>query len=375
LVVVGSVLTTATAVNSMFPGVTLDRFTIANIAAGGIVVAAPVFFGIYYGWFTGRNPGPSADAVIGLHLGQDAVIGLPSGAGITLSADASVTAGDDEDPVRVRVGTALQVAPGATISVQAGDAASVALAVAQGSVRTGIRAGRVAVLEATQRALQAEPGTVDRDFLIEIAAQAAPDDAPALTEAMEKALAKSYNAMTLSGGSDIAIHPGCTLTVTGTAAAWTIQKSDITTEGSDDAPMTYPTVISAPGGAKITVTGAADITLPARSVITSPWRKADPINLARHLTVPQGSSLITATLSMLMVANVVTLFGLGAELGIASVLTHFSVASRGGQVCLCIVAGLMGVLLLSYAVTAMRAMVDPQPGSSLNAESGASFTL
>jgi hypothetical protein len=372
LVVVGSVLATATAVNSMFPGVTLDRFAIANIAAGGIVVAAPVFFGIYYGWFTGRNPGPSADAVIGLHLGQEAVIGLPSGAGITLSADAGITAGDDEDPVRVRVGTALQVAPGATISVRAGDAATVALAVAQESVRTGIRAGHVAVLEATQRALHDEPGTAD---LIKIAAQAAPDDASALTEAMQKALAKPYDAMTLSGGSDIAIHPGCTLMVTGTAAAWTIQKGDITTEGSNDAPMTYPAVISAPGGAKITVTGAADITLPARSVITSPWRTADPINLVRHLTVPQGSNIITATLSMLMVANVVTLFGLGAELGIASVLTHFSVASAGWQVGLSIVVGLMGVLLLSYAVTAMRAMVDPQPGSSLNAESGASFTL
>lgn len=375
LVVVGSVLTTATAVNSMFPGVTLDRFAIANIAAGAIVLAAPVFFGIYYGWFTGRYPGPSADAVIGLPLGRDAVIGLPSGAGITMCADASIKA-DNQDPVQIRVGATLQIAPGATISLQAGDAASVARAIAQENARAGIRTvAHLAVLEATERVMRAEPDTADHRFLVETAAQVAPDDAPALAQAIKNALAQSYDAMTLSGTSDIAVHPGCKLTVEGTDAAWTIQKSDMTPVGNEDEPVTYPAVIGVPGGAKVTVTGAADITLPDQSVITSPRRGTRKVTLVRHLTVPQGSNLITATLSMLMVANVITLFGLGAELGIAGVLAHLSVAAPAGQVVMIIVVVVVGLLLLIYAVSAMRAMVDPQPGSSLNAETGASFTL
>lgn len=46
LVVVGTVLATTSAANSLFPGVALDRFAIVNIVAAAIVAAAPVVFGI-----------------------------------------------------------------------------------------------------------------------------------------------------------------------------------------------------------------------------------------------------------------------------------------------------------------------------------------
>ena len=64
LVVVGTILTASAAANSLFPGLSLDRFVIVNIVAGAIVAAAPVVFGIYYAVFTARNPGPTADATV-----------------------------------------------------------------------------------------------------------------------------------------------------------------------------------------------------------------------------------------------------------------------------------------------------------------------
>src|SRR5581483_11659999 len=83
LALIGTVLATTTATSSIFPGVALDRFALLNIAAGGIIVAAPIVFGILYGLFTGPNPGPTADATISLRdAPAPARIKVPSGASI-----------------------------------------------------------------------------------------------------------------------------------------------------------------------------------------------------------------------------------------------------------------------------------------------------
>lgn len=151
LVVVGSVLTTTTAVNSLFPGVALDRFALVNLAAGGIVVAAPVVFGIYYSRYTGSHPGLTADATVRLQGGAHATIKVPSGASITASGDTTVSAPGGADLATVRAGYAVQVPSGATISVRPGPRA-VGRAIGQTAAQADPQADPQAV---TQAAMQA----------------------------------------------------------------------------------------------------------------------------------------------------------------------------------------------------------------------------
>ena len=92
LVVIGAILSTESAVttNSLFPGIALDRFAVVFVVAGAIVAAAPVAFGICYSVFTARNPGPAADSTVLLPSGQTVTVSVPSGASITMTADAVV---------------------------------------------------------------------------------------------------------------------------------------------------------------------------------------------------------------------------------------------------------------------------------------------
>jgi hypothetical protein len=171
-----------------------------------------------------------------------------------------------------------------------------------------------------------------------------------------------------SGTSDIGVLPGATV---GAGAEppgkW----------APADLPVLPALPVSTRGGLKITVTGTADVYLPEKSVITGPRRKdGRPVSAdGRWLLLPQGSTLIIGSLGVMIAANIFTLFGIGAELGIAFVLTDFSEATGGWSNF--IYAGLAALtsLVFWYAVSATRAMARPQPGSSLSAEAGTSFTL
>src|SRR5271165_3242639 len=68
IAVVTTTLAAITAPSFLFPGVALDRFAIVNLVAGGIVVAAPVVFGICYAKWAGRHPGVTAEAMLALPI-------------------------------------------------------------------------------------------------------------------------------------------------------------------------------------------------------------------------------------------------------------------------------------------------------------------
>ncbi len=79
---------------------------------------------------------------------------------------------------------------------------------------------------------------------------------------------------------------------------------------------------------------------------------------------------------MMIATALVTAFGIGAELGIAWELgTRLSDATGAGRAWTGgIIIGL-AVCALVYSVTAIRTTADPQPGSSMSATPGTSFTL
>lgn len=349
LVVVGTVVTTATAASSLFPGVALDRFAIVNIVVGGIVVAAPLLFAILYARWTRKNPGVTPDASLTLPSDarvsadhQAATITVPSGATITMSGEATVNrlgnrAVDpldkgDEPKISVRAGGVIQVPPGSDIRVEAGGVVS---------------------LPATSDIIVYPGGILTRSedaggaWAI-AAGQVAPSP-PKVESSPEQLLQHLRQLLRPPPAPDIAI--------------------------------TYPAAISVPDGAKISVVGVADVKLPQNTMIKAPMtaprsQKAYPLPTDKFLQVPPGPGMIVANMRIVLIAAVVTTFGMGAELGIAGVLSYgLSEANQGWRLGMLGATVLVAIFVLCYCVTAIGALSDPQPGSSLSAEPGTSFTL
>ena len=244
---------------------------------------------------------------------------------------------------------------------------------------------------------------------VEAAAQAVAQEAdaqPGILEAVRQAVKQqAVEAMAFPGTADIGVRPGSILKIQAPVGGWTIQASDQLipppppqeqlpqplppapvwapwwwppappTTTPADVHITYPASIKASGGAKITVVGTADVTFPERAVITAPRRRVYPLRQERKLLAPQGANVLVANMGMLLLANIFTMFGIGAELGIAGVLAYLSEATQFWRVAMFCGIGALALLVFVYAKTAMRTMADPQPGSSISAQAGTSFTL
>jgi hypothetical protein len=438
LVVVAAVLGVTSATNSLFPGVALDRFSIVNIAAGFFVVAAPVVFGILYARFTTKNPGLTADATIRLPRRRPATIRVPSGASITMAGDTTIQGAPTQDGSThwaiVRGGGTYQIPPGSEIQLLTGIQDLARRCARAGTppdanaadVQAGMPALRLAIEQALTQAVT-QPGilapelsayTIRQAVMVEVAgdqrvwsavekvareAAGAPwrPAPPGLIEHGREIITKAIlveleaalgeddaaptatDAMAYSGGADIGVWPASTLRISASAGTWTISASDVVTQppvppappASPGVPLEQPVLIDAAGGAKLTVTGAADISLPKDAEISAPGRPCYPLTRDRQLLAPQGTNIIVANLRMVLTVNILTMFGIGAELGVGFVLAGLSDASDTGMDCIFAALAVVAVLVLYYAATAARTLADPQPGSSISAQAGASFTL
>jgi len=446
LVVVGSFIAVIAAPSGMFPNIALDRFALANVAAGFFVAAAPVLFGILYSQFTAANPGLTADATVELLGLSVATIAVPSGATVTIAADTAV---QDDTPrwVVLRAGGAYQIPVAATIQVVAGvhAAAERAVTAAEAAITAAApRASEAALQAATEglrlaveRALataaaraDAPAGTLRAGDIAGLVSDAISGDSvgaaakeavlaanghdvrgrvtdvvnaltgktvaarvacvvsalnqaagvfaieTAQSYAAKPADQKTYPALAYSGAADIGVLPDSVVLLSGCAGQWTVAQADVLRPAPPaDTPLKHPVLIHADGGAKVTVTGAADITLGTGAVICAPQRAAYSLPKLRRLMAPQGTNLIVANLRMILTVNVLTMFGIGAELGLAGVLAALSSATAFGKGWIYAALAAVAVLAIWYAATATRAVTDPQPGSSLSAEAGTSFTL
>jgi hypothetical protein len=458
LVVVAAVLGATTATGNLFmSGLALDRFSLVNIAAGFLVAAAPVVFGILYARFTTHNPGLMADAIIKVPGLRAAVINAPSGASITVAMDTTMTDGRARWAT-VRGGGSYQIPPGTEIEVLTGvsaaaqvcvnagisaflqailaagvaadttampvDVQALTLAVEQAFVRAVTQldvpsdeeAARMVILPALRAALDDRDVRTAADVLVTNAvrphrrhqAKKVAAAGQAITETSKEAVPRICSltpngAMAYAGGADIAVLPGSTIylsaPVDSPAATLTIEAGDVLAQPPQPQPipreprhvqvvpqpqpppapravqLTQPMLIDATGGAKITVTGAADVSLPAGAVISAPRHPDYPLPRPRQLLAPQGSNVIVASLGIILSVNILTMFGIGAELGIAGVLAGFSKANASGLGFIAAALAVIAIVVIIYAGTATRAMADPQPGSSISSQAGASFTL
>jgi Na+-transporting methylmalonyl-CoA/oxaloacetate decarboxylase gamma subunit len=330
LALIGTVLATATATSSLFPGVALDRFALVNIAAGGIIVATPIVFGILYALFAGASPDLAADATIWLPPSADnpgASIAVPAGASILVPGAATVSWGDRPDWVQVLPGRAIAIPPGGDIGVLSG----ATLAIGGGTADIAVHAGGI---------LTVSRGDGDPGELII-------PDGDRVRRAPRPMLSRRRLLTGRRGG------PGAHIPA-----------------------ITFPARITTPGGARISVVGTAGVALPRRAQITAPQRQSTTLRAGRELVVPRSSNVLAASLGTVLAAAVVTVFGIGAELGIVGTLAFgLSEASSGWRWAMLTGIGLVAVVMLVYAVTATGALANPEPGSSTSSAPGTSFTL
>jgi hypothetical protein len=186
----------------------------------------------------------------------------------------------------------------------------------------------------------------------------------------------------LPGGPGITVRGASVLRVDrpgpGTAM-FTIPGSDITSAHDDqggDRNLPYPVWITPAAGAKVTANGVADVTVPAGLLVTAPYRKSFPLSARRtHFRLPQGADSLAGTVVMVIAAALVTMFGIGMQIGIAATLVGLSQADVAGRVTLWLLLLIGTAFTLHYSVTSIGTLADPQPGSTLSATTSSSFTL
>jgi hypothetical protein len=175
-------------------------------------------------------------------------------------------------------------------------------------------------------------------------------------------------AMALPGGSDVIVPDKSELLITND------DHPDSVTSAESDVPL--PLRIEVLDGAKITVAGGAEVALPGGAEVVEVSGACYRLPNDSSFRLPQGTNVLTGTLGMVILAALVTIFGMGAEIGIGAVLAiQMSDATTVGHWGAAVIAGAIGIFTLFYSVTAIRALVHPQPGSSLSATDGTSFTL
>jgi len=138
------------------------------------------------------------------------------------------------------------------------------------------------------------------------------------------------------------------------------------------------TLISTKGFPFVTIkpAGFAMITLPPGTTVQAPDDKERHPRRAATLRVPVGNNVIVADFRSLIPAALVTMFGIGAELGILGVLA-FSLSNRtapirGTALALVII---VAIVVLWYATITTAALADSTPGSALTPDSSTSATL
>jgi hypothetical protein len=187
----------------------------------------------------------------------------------------------------------------------------------------------------------------------------------------------------LPGGSDLMVRGTSVLRVSSRSprpdGTLCIPGSDITLPKdalADDIQLPFPVFITPPFGAKITVNGVAAVTVPEGTLVQTRYRK--DFNLSRercHSRLPADPNSLAGTMGMILLAGLVTMFGIGMQIGVAAVLVGLSEATLWAQAIMW--ALLFGVVAftLHYSVTALRELVDPEPGSTMSTTAGTSFTL
>jgi hypothetical protein len=356
------------AASSLFPGIALTPFQVVNLAAVTVIALVPFAFSILYARWTMKNPGPSADSTIRptTPLPEAVATGarvLPTGA-----------------TFKTPVGGVLALPAGGTIGPAEQDFKLIEVTATGEVAEIAVIAERAEALK-SGATLPLPPGAT---------ADIVPGESMSLPGGPDVIVTgASFLMITTCDGAPLAIPSDQSPAPKSTAGEGPRQRrilmrrGDKHPGGANGAAPDKPPVIAlpspawvlAPGGAKLTATGAANLWLPAGTRMTAPRRHCPALPTGRHLLIPQGSSTMVANMGLVILAALMTIFGIGVQIGLAAVLIGYSGASPWGRGTLLALIAAAALFTLYYSTTAIRALADPQPGSSLSAVSGTSFTL
>ena len=290
---------------------------------------------------------PGATARLGsVADGPSAIIGVASGAGITVPGGATVSAADsagpDAQPHRVKVGQTIPVPPEATSArpreLPSRSRATANITVQGGSALVIGGSADVLTIPADCMALPDPPAHPGRPALLGRSAM------PSARMASAR-MASARMASPRTRGQRIRLSP-------------TPSASQL--PAAPKSPRRPPPMSRCPG---------------------APWSlrqvgRLGTLSKERILHLPQGASVIVANLRTVLIAAFVTMFGIGAEIGVVAVLVcGLSEASTNGRWIMFGALVVAAAVLLVYSVSAARMIANPQPGSSLSSAPGTSFTL
>jgi hypothetical protein len=161
----------------------------------------------------------------------------------------------------------------------------------------------------------------------------------------------------------------------------------------------------APAGATISFLGQAQVTLPGNACVEAPNDTPEPAPArkrralarkrgqaraaegmsprgprqpaARVFTIPLSSAVIATQMWTMLAASCLTVFGIGAEIGVMGVVLGFNLAvapsyARWSALTAAIVLALAA---LAYGFYAIRALADSRDGSTMSNAGNSSFTL
>jgi hypothetical protein len=144
-------------------------------------------------------------------------------------------------------------------------------------------------------------------------------------------------------------------------------------------PPPHASMTVGPDGAVVTVVGVADLRLPRSTGVITPASAAP--NLSEDappagtlpkdaiLKVPSPGNVMNADMRSVVPAAIVTMFGIGAELGILGVLAFLSTESGLIRACTIAVLALSALVVVGYAGSTTRSLADSGLGSALSASS------
>ena len=312
---VATVLSIGDTLKAIFPNIDLSPFIIMNIACGGLIASAPLLFGIANVVFSRHYPMAPADATV--KLTADASIAVPSGASITVLGGAKIGAPGKE--FGVKAGGTIPAPPCSEITIKSGTILGLP--------------GGTAVVIGPQGTL-----TMDTNTLI------AASDLGSMQSPRRRGPRLFRREPQTRPVADTTVQAGTPITV-------------IT-------------------GATATVTGVADVRLPGGTTIVAPDHRGIQLEKDTPILVPSSSNMIAANMRSLLFAAALTTFAIGTEISlIATLAIHFSRANMDGHIAAWVMAVIVAAILTLYGATAIRALAEPTPGSSLSAGSATSFTL
>ncbi|HEX8005142.1 MAG TPA: hypothetical protein VF482_01790 [Trebonia sp.] len=374
--VVTAGLAATNGISAVLPGVELGRFSLLIAFAGGITVVAPLVFGTLNSWLQSVDPATTCVAEVWLPTGPVAM--LRGGEPVVLGSDEMVhplPADGEQHPAEQHPIDPKLIRKAALIDVDRTGGRSVTVLVPGGASVT------VFGNATSDRGLALNSGaTIDvpAGALITVAPPAA-------------TVAGWRNVLTLPGTTDVVVAPGQRFSVSAAITLTDAAVADAPKPGlarrlrARRVPPSLHTGdwCTVPEGAKISFLGRATLTLPAGACIEAPVAEPERpparsvVRYRRGWALPRAGEVVAADMRSMLAAAFVTVFGIGAEIGIVGWSLGYGLAAAPPWVraASLVVSALAGALVLGYGVAQIRALADPREGSALSGAGGSSFTL